>query len=132
MFFNKPVIEDWNYQHFTREEMECHCGCGGVPTHEFMMCLEKLREHYAKPIVISSGYRCMKQNIKVGGVQDSAHTRGLAADIKISGKEAYNLLHCAMELGFTGIGISQNGLPTKRFIHLDIVTGMMRPWLWSY
>lgn len=33
-----------------------------------------------KPMLISSGYRCPALNRAVGGVSDSAHLRGLAAD----------------------------------------------------
>ena len=35
------------------------------------------------PVVVSSGYRCPEVNAAVGGVPDSAHVQGLAADITI-------------------------------------------------
>lgn len=43
--------------------------------------LEPLREHFNKPVVISSGYRCPKLNRLVGGVSNSQHQKGEAADI---------------------------------------------------
>ena len=43
--------------------------------------LEPLREHFNKPVVISSGYRCPKLNLLVGGVSNSQHQKGEAADI---------------------------------------------------
>jgi len=43
--------------------------------------LEPLREHAGKPIIISSGYRCPKLNRTVGGVPNSKHQTGEAADI---------------------------------------------------
>lgn len=43
--------------------------------------LEPLREHYGKAIHISSGYRCKELNRRVGGVANSQHLKGEAADI---------------------------------------------------
>ena len=43
--------------------------------------LEPLREHFGEPIYISSGYRCPQLNRAVGGVPNSQHMRGEAADI---------------------------------------------------
>lgn len=45
--------------------------------------LEPLRRHIDKPIVISSGYRCPVLNRAVGGVANSQHLTGQAADITI-------------------------------------------------
>ena len=45
--------------------------------------LEKLRKIIEKPIHITSGYRCFAYNRKVGGVANSYHLIGLAADIKV-------------------------------------------------
>lgn len=123
---------NWPYEFFTHKELACKCGCGGVPQDKFIRCLEQLRKDYNKPIVISSGYRCKKHNLIIGGVMESAHTQGLAADIKISGKNAHELLKHAFSLGFTGIGIQQKGFPTSRYIHLDIAMGLLRPNIWSY
>lgn len=43
--------------------------------------LQPLRNHYGKPIIISSGYRCRVLNDAVGGAPLSQHMRGEAADI---------------------------------------------------
>ena len=45
--------------------------------------LEPLRQHFNCPIVIGSGYRCPKLNKAVGGVANSQHQHGEAADIHI-------------------------------------------------
>lgn len=47
------------------------------------MVLDPLRRIHQKPIVITSGYRCEKLNKAVGGVANSWHTKGNAADIRI-------------------------------------------------
>lgn len=48
------------------------------------MVLDPLRRIYGKPIIITSGYRCQKLNTLVGGVSNSWHTQGNAADIHVS------------------------------------------------
>lgn len=47
--------------------------------------LEPLRTWWGKPIAISSGYRSAALNAAVGGVRNSQHTKGQAADIDIGG-----------------------------------------------
>jgi hypothetical protein len=49
--------------------------------------LDKLREQYGKPFIISSGYRPEEYNAKIGGASNSAHITGQAIDIRDSGKE---------------------------------------------
>lgn len=44
--------------------------------------LVPLRERYGNFIYVNSGYRCPKHNREVGGVPNSQHTRGEAADIR--------------------------------------------------
>lgn len=43
--------------------------------------LEPLREHFQEAVYVSSGYRCPQLNSAVGGVANSQHMRGEAADI---------------------------------------------------
>lgn len=47
------------------------------------MVLDPLRRIHRQPIIITSGYRCEKLNKAVGGVSNSWHTKGNAADIHI-------------------------------------------------
>lgn len=74
---------------FSPEEFRCTCGhCTGYPT--FMKQVElkhlqKIRTHYKKPMTITSGMRCSYENSRVGGVRNSGHTRGYAADFYIKG-----------------------------------------------
>lgn len=51
------------------------------------MVLDPLRRILQAPIIITSGYRCAKLNIAVGGVANSWHTKGNAADLRIKDKE---------------------------------------------
>ena len=43
--------------------------------------LDPAREALGKPIVVNSGYRCPKHNAEVGGVKNSQHMKGEAADV---------------------------------------------------
>lgn len=44
--------------------------------------LNSLRAAYGKPLVVNSAYRSPEHNKAVGGVPNSYHTQGLAADIR--------------------------------------------------
>lgn len=55
-----------------------------------MYILDMVRVHMGKPILVNSGYRCKKLNDMVGGVQESMHTRGLAADFRTGKAEDIN------------------------------------------
>ena len=52
--------------------------------------LQPLRDFLGKPVVISSGYRCRELNEKVGGVSNSQHLTGEAADIRV--KDRHELI----------------------------------------
>ena len=49
--------------------------------------LEPLRQHYGKPIRITSGYRCEELNRAVGGVGRSQHMLGEAADLSVPNEQ---------------------------------------------
>ena len=51
------------------------------------MVLDPLRRILQTPIIITSGYRCAKLNKAVGGVANSWHTKGNAADLRIKDEE---------------------------------------------
>lgn len=47
--------------------------------------LEKVREQLGKPIIITSGYRTVMHNKKIGGARNSYHLKGMAADFVVAG-----------------------------------------------
>ena len=49
--------------------------------------LDPIREAWGEPIVVSSGYRCKELNALVGGVKNSHHLLGCAADL-VAGNRA--------------------------------------------
>ena len=61
-----------------QEEVVCLCAL----VHHV---LQPLRDAMGEPIKIGSGYRCPALNRAVGGVANSQHTKGQAADLCIDG-----------------------------------------------
>jgi len=114
-------------KYFTQEEYACPC-CGESEMDDnFVERLDSLRWKINRPLILNSAYRCDKKNKEVGGVKGSAHTKGLAVDIRCSNsQERYQLLKWAYSLGFSGIGIADT------FIHIDDKKGDPRPNSWLY
>ena len=52
---------------------------------ELVLILQKIREHFGKAVTINSAYRNATYNKKIGGVSNSRHTKGTAADIAVQG-----------------------------------------------
>ena len=82
-------------KYFKMKEFECRCGCTSAGSARAMPAevkanikalvdnvLDPLREAYGKPINVNSGFRCEKHNKEVGGVPNSQHVKGEAADIR--------------------------------------------------
>lgn len=44
--------------------------------------VQKARDHFGKPIRISSGYRCLALNNAIGGAKNSQHKTGEAMDVQ--------------------------------------------------
>lgn len=75
--------------------------------------LQKIRDHFGKPITINSAYRTASWNTKVGGAKNSYHMKGMAFDIKIAGVTPTDIAKYAEEIGVLGIIV----YPT--FTHVD-------------
>ena len=83
--------------------------------------LDPLREWYGKPIYVNSGYRCPELNKVVGGVENSYHVSGCAADIDARSYEENKKLfdYIRENLPFTEVGWEGGG----RWIHVALVPG---------
>ena len=53
--------------------------------------LQKVREHFGKPVTVNSGYRSPELNKAIGGSTTSDHCKGMAADIEIPGVSNYEI-----------------------------------------
>jgi len=92
--------------------------------------LEQLREALAEeigrpaPLIVVSGYRSPAHNVKVGGVPNSYHTRGMAADVVCQQAFPSMVQRVALRLQTQGIvgGVGRYA----GFTHVDI--GPRRAW----
>lgn len=98
----------------------------------FLAWLEEVRKEYGRVMVINSGYRTPEHQEKLTGRRTGAHVDGVAVDVRVAGRDAYDLLQKAMDYGVSGIGINQTGEWSQRYLHLDLWTGKGRPAIWSY
>lgn len=90
----------WKY--FTLDELihsdtADRLGIDNSPTSEAIQCiddlvtnvLDKLRDEWGRPIIVTSGYRCKELNAAVGGARNSQHLKGQAVDIVSDDFEAF-------------------------------------------
>lgn len=110
--------------YFKESEFKCKCGkCRSItPPDELIDILCQIREHYGKPVIINSGYRCKEHNAKIGGAPQSRHVAGDAADFTVKDIKTidlYNYVILTYGDGPYGIAkrISQN--PYAGFVHFD-------------
>ena len=78
--------------------------------------LQKARDHFGKPMIITSGYRTTSHNIKVGGVSNSQHVFGNASDVYIPGVSVKDLYNYFCEIAGNGCGIGIY----DTFVHFDV------------
>jgi zinc D-Ala-D-Ala carboxypeptidase len=104
--------------HFSKAELACHC-CGELKVEPRLIdALEKLRSLAGKAVVVHDGYRCPAHNQEVGGVSNSEHTQGVAADVEVPGlslQQMYELALQVPEFAQGGIGAYDGG-----FLHVDV------------
>ena len=71
---------------FKVREFRCKDGSDTVMVDETLtVVLQCIREHFGKPVTITSGYRTAAHNAAVGGAKSSQHLLGRAADIRVEG-----------------------------------------------
>ena len=93
---NTPVTMHFTIEELYASETAKRLGIDNKPSVQKMInlvylaayVLEPLRVAMSEPVRISSGYRCEKLNKAVGGVYNSQHLKGQAADICIDGDMA--------------------------------------------
>ena len=83
--------------------------------------LDPLREWYGRPIYVNSGYRSPELNRAVGGVANSFHLTGCAADIDTYSRSGNEKLFAYIKthLPFTELGWEGGG----EWVHVALVPG---------
>lgn len=98
-------------KNFSRWEFECpHCRTLRGPTDALVAVLQRMRDVKGRSLTVVSGYRCATYNARVGGIGNSEHLLGNAADV-IGGYASVSQWHGA---GAIGVGTRRS-----RVIHVD-------------
>lgn len=109
-------------KYFTEDEMVCHC-CGALPPHgiaqELYDLLDDIRTAVGVPLNVNCAYRCPGHNAEVGGVPNSQHVDGTAADLDATGIGVEVLARAAETAGADGVGRYFD----DNFVHVDIRSG---------
>lgn len=110
-------------KNFSGKEFACRCGCGYERAEARLVAMvQKIRDAMDEPLRVTSGCRCATHNQKVGGVPESWHTQGLAADLQCASGSG-GLFRTILKLCAQG---ELNDLeyckhyPGKNFVHLDM------------
>ncbi len=80
----------------------------------FLATLDKIREKAGIPLVITCAYRSVAHEKSKGRSGNSAHTKGLAVDIRCTNNSnRYKIINAAIACGINRIGIAGT------YIHID-------------
>jgi len=87
------LTTNFSLHEFTKSQTATRHGIDNTPSMTNIINLKSLcegvlqpvRNHFMKPMIISSGFRCEELNTKIGGSKTSQHVLGQAADIEVLG-----------------------------------------------
>lgn len=119
--------------HFSRHEFACKCPrkagpaiLGRCPAKRpdvnpfLLIVLEQIRKRAGRPVDVVSGVRCTWWNRRQGGVRNSQHPRGTAADIRPGLADEGG----ARRSGARGVGVDGDGWA----VHVDVRPGPRSTW----
>lgn len=112
-------------KNFSLKEFDCRCGCAmpkgaRVAVSALATQLQILRDDLKKPIIVTSGYRCVAHNYNVGGAARSFHLAGMAADVVVIGISPVQL-QVFIKKKIRSAEMAAGGLKAySSFVHYDI------------
>ena len=118
------MMKCWaDVEYFKRQEFECKCGCGFGSREDDLMpaglilALDKIRLELQAPMRVNSGFRCYNHNVKVGGVKNSKHLAGRAADVSCNN---YAKLVSIAEKHKSIFGLKIIRYDNDKFLHIEV------------
>lgn len=85
--------------------------------------LQPLRDKIARPIIISSGYRCPQLNKLVKGVANSGHLKGEAADFHVNGMTIQQVINFIIN---SGVEFDELINEKNKWVHISFCLGKNR------
>ena len=124
------LSNNFSLQEMTKSQTALRKGIDNTPTEEHTanlqaLCqnvLQPVREYYARPVTVNSGYRGPALNEAIGGASSSQHCRGQAADIEIPGISNYELAnHISQNLDYDQLILEfyTPGDPNSGWVHVS-------------
>ncbi len=92
-------------------------------------CLQPLRDEVGVGIYISSGFRPLELNGRIGGSKTSAHIDGRAADLTVTGQTPYETCNLIVEMKLPVDQIIQE---FGKWVHLGIADILRNQLLTAY
>lgn len=111
-------------KNFQYKEFDCHgngCCSTTIIDEKLVAYIQQIRDHFGKPVTITSPYRCEIHNRRVGGATKSYHMQGRAADIVVQGVSSREVAKYAESIGILGIGLYETPADGY-FTHIDTRT----------
>lgn len=103
---------------FRVREFACRDGSDNILIDDKLVkYLQRIRNWAGAPLIISSGYRTPAYNAKIGGAENSRHTKGMAADIYVERRvrSIYEIAKYAEAIGILGIERNED----TNYVHVD-------------
>jgi zinc D-Ala-D-Ala carboxypeptidase len=126
---NKYVNWQYTMKYFKLSEFDSPdlVGSGEAMDREFLTRIDQARSIAGVPFKITSGVRSKAWNKKVGGVENSSHITGHAADIACTNSVyRFKIITSLLKAGLNRIGIADN------FIHVDNDPEKAPNVIWTY
>ena len=111
-------------KNFQYKEFDCQgkgCCSTTIIDEKLVEYVQRIRDHFGKPVTITSPYRCEVHNKRVGGATRSYHMQGKAADIVVQGVSSREVAKYAESIGILGIGLYETSADGY-FTHIDTRT----------
>lgn len=126
------LTEHFSLAELTRSNRAIELGIDNTPPPELVPrfvllaeMLERIRSTLNAPVIVTSGYRCERLNMAVGGSSTSDHPRGHAADIVSPRYGTATEVARALAPLVSVLGIGQlilEGVKGKQWVHVSTRT----------